>query len=247
MEETISLKELFLTLKKRIVLIISIVLAAVMISGVVSYFILTPIYQSSTQILVNQAKEDQQYSTTEVQTNLQLINTYNVIIKSPAILDIVKQELNLSESTTQLNEKITVQSEQNSQVVNISVQDESPEQAAAIANKTAEVFQKEIANIMKINNVTILAKAEVGENQSPVKPQPLLNIAIALVVGLMAGVGLSFLLEYLDNTVKNEEDIEKVIGLPLLGKIATIDEMEEQTSRSVRRASVRGESVGTER
>lgn len=247
MEETISLKELFLTLKKRIVLIISIVLAAVMISGVVSYFILTPIYQSSTQILVNQAKEDQQYSTTEVQTNLQLINTYNVIIKSPAILDIVKHELNLSESTRQLNEKITVQSEQNSQVVNISVQDESPEQAAAIANKTAEVFQKEIANIMKINNVTILAKAEVGENQSPVKPQPLLNIAIALVVGLMAGVGLSFLLEYLDNTVKNEEDIEKVIGLPLLGKIATIDEMEEQTSRSVRRASVRGESVGTER
>lgn len=96
MEETISLKELFLILKKRIVLIISIVLAAVMISGVVSYFILTPIYQSSTQILVNQAKEDQQYSTTEVQTNLQLINTYNVIIKSPAILDIVKQELNLS-------------------------------------------------------------------------------------------------------------------------------------------------------
>lgn len=247
MEETISLKELFLTLKKRIVLIISIVLAAVMISGVVSYFILTPIYQSSTQILVNQAKEDQQYSTTEVQTNLQLINTYNVIIKSPAILDIVKHELNLSESTRQLNEKITVQSEQNSQVVNISVQDESPEQAAAIANKTAEVFQKEIANIMKINNVTILAKAEVGENQSPVKPQPLLNIAIALVVGLMAGVGLSFLLEYLDNTVKNEEDVEKVIGLPLLGKIATIDEMEEQTSRSVRRASVRGESVGTER
>ncbi|NRG44690.1 Wzz/FepE/Etk N-terminal domain-containing protein [Bacillus sp. CRN 9] len=247
MEETISLKELFLTLKKRIVLIIAIAIAAVMISGVVSYFILTPIYQSSTQILVNQAKEDQQYSTTEVQTNLQLINTYNVIIKSPAILDIVKQELDLSESTRQLNEKITVQSEQNSQVVNISVQDESPEQAAAIANKTAEVFQKEIANIMKINNVTILAKAEVGENQSPVKPQPLLNIAIALVVGLMAGVGLSFLLEYLDNTVKNEEDIEKVIGLPLLGKIATIDEMEEQTSRSVRRASVRGESVGTER
>ena len=92
MEETISLKELLETLKKRLLLIVSITLIAAIVSGVVSYFFLTPIYQASTQILVNQKKSEQSlYSTSEVQTNLQLINTYNVIITSPAILDIVSK------------------------------------------------------------------------------------------------------------------------------------------------------------
>ena len=89
-------------------------------------------------------------------------------------------------------QKITVASAADSQVVNVTVQDPDPQMAANIANKTAEVFQKEIVNLMNIDNVNILAKANIGENPSPVKPQPLLNIAIALVVGLMAGVGLRF-------------------------------------------------------
>ena len=55
---------------------------------------------------------------------------------------------------------------------------------------------------MNVDNVTVLSKAEVAENQSPIKPRPMLNVAIAFVVGLMAAVGLAFLLEYLDNTVK---------------------------------------------
>src|SRR3954451_8566393 len=97
MEETISLKELLETLKTRLLLIVSITLIAAIISGVVSYFFLTPIYQASTQILVNQKKSEQSlYSANEVQTTLQLINTYNVIITSPAILDIVSKELDLN-------------------------------------------------------------------------------------------------------------------------------------------------------
>ena len=82
--------------------------------------------------------------------------------------------------------------QQDSQVVNVTVQDPDPQMAANIANTTAEVFQKEIVKLMNIDNVNILAKANIGENPSPVKPQPLLNIAIALVVGLMAGVDLRF-------------------------------------------------------
>ncbi|WHZ02858.1 Wzz/FepE/Etk N-terminal domain-containing protein [Neobacillus sp. YX16] len=249
MEETISLKELLETLKKRLVMIILITMTAGLVSGVVSYFFLTPIYQTSTQILINQAKSEQSiYSPSEVQTNLQLINTYNVIIKSPAILDKVVDELKLDITATQLNEKITVGSEKDSQVVNISVQDESAKTAANIANKTAEVFQAEISKIMNVDNVSVLAKATVAEKQSPIKPQPLLNVAIAIVVGFMASVGLAFLLEYFDNTVKTEQDIEKILGLPVLGVIATMDnqKMEELKKRRTakNRATGRGESVG---
>ncbi|MDQ0216274.1 capsular polysaccharide biosynthesis protein [Oikeobacillus pervagus] len=249
MEETISLRELMQTLRKRLRLIFIITFLAALVSGVVSYFFLTPIYQTSTQILVNQSKNEQQlYSTNEVQTNLQLINTYSVIMKSPAILNKVIKELNLEMTTDQLNEKITVQSEKDSQVVNMSVQDEDPKQAALIANKTAEVFQKEIVKIMNIDNVTILAKAVVKDDLAPIKPQPTLNIAIAVVVGLMAGVGLAFLLEYLDNTVKTEQDVENLLELPVLGMVTAIDDQEvrEFTSRSHKRTRLRGgESIGS--
>jgi capsular polysaccharide biosynthesis protein len=248
MEETISLKELFETLKKRILLILLITITAVLVSGVVSYFFLTPVYQASTQILVNQQKSDQSvYSPSEVQTNLQLINTYNVIIKSPAILNKVSEDLKLGLTTQQLNEKITVGSETNSQVVNVSVQDTDPNIAAKIANKTVQVFQSEIVKIMNVDNVSVLAKATVADNQSPIKPKPLLNIAIALVVGLMAGVGIAFLLEYLDNTIKNEQEIERILGLPVLGVIANIEPSNKSLNSRVneKKTRVRGESIGS--
>ncbi|WP_170007332.1 YveK family protein [Bacillus fonticola] len=248
MEETISLQELFQTLKKRMRLILSITLIATIVSAIVSYFLLTPIYQSSTQLLVNQSNEEQTgYNTSQVQTNLQLINTYNVIIKSPAILDLVIEELGLNMTVNQLNEKITVQSATDSQVVNLSVQDEDPQVAANIANTTAEVFRTEIVDLMNVDNVSILAQAVVGENPAPIKPQPVLNIAIALVVGLMAGVGLAFLLEYLDNTVKTEQDIEKLLELPVLGVVTTISEQEVKKvvmERQEKQKKRRGERVG---
>ena len=70
----------------------------------------------------------------------------------------------------------------------------------------------------------------------------MLNIAIALVVGLMAGVGIAFLLEYLDNTVKTEHDIERILELPVLGAIATFEDQEiERPGRTERTSRGRGE------
>lgn len=249
MEETISLKELLETLQKRLRLIISTTLMAILIAGVVSYFFITPIYQASTQLLVNKSNDEQAaYQYNEVQTNLQLINTYNVIIKSPAILELVIKDLDLNMTVDQLNAKITVENATNSQVVNLSVQDPSPAMAVKIANKTAEVFQKEITKIMNVDNVSILAKATVGDNPSPIKPKPLLNIAIATVVGLMVGVGVAFLLEYFDNTIKTEQEIEKILGLPVLGVIAAIEENDRKVSvnnRTERNKKLRGETLGS--
>lgn len=241
MEETISLKELLGTLKKRLWLILAITIMATLVSGIISYFFLTPIYQASTQILVNQKKSDQAlYNANEVQTNLQLINTYNVIIKSPAILDLVIDELDLDMTAQQLNGMISVGNETNSQVVNISVQNADKELAVDIANTTANVFKKEIVKIMNVDNVSVLTKANEVQTQSPIKPKPPLNIAIALVVGLMAGVGLAFLLEYFDNTVKDAQDIERTLELPVLGVISVIDDKQMAAIRE-KKAQTRGE------
>lgn len=222
MEETISIKDIFKTLKKRWKLIMLLTLIAALISGTISYFVLTPVYQSSTQILVNQKQSENQLDSTQIRSNIDMINTYSVIIKSPAILEKVIEKLELDQSVDQLSGKITINSQENSQVFSLTVQDTNPAKAVEIANTVSSIFQKEIKDIMNVDNVSILAKAEIKDNPAPVKPNPVLNIAIAVVVGLMAGVGLAFLLEYMDNTIKDEDDIEKFLELPILGSIQKI-------------------------
>jgi capsular polysaccharide biosynthesis protein len=213
------------TFKRRLWLIVLLTLGAGLVSGLVSYFYLTPDYEVSTQILVNQKNNDQNaYNQNQVQTNVQLINTYNVIMKSPVILDQVIKDLNLGLTTDQLNQKITIASETNSQVINLSVQDKNPDQAAQIANAIAAVFQTEIPKIMNVDNVSILAKAAALPHQAPVKPKKAINIVIGLVVGLMAGAVITLLLEYFDNTLKTDQEIEQLLGLPVLGVIGTIAE-----------------------
>ncbi|QKE74976.1 capsular biosynthesis protein [Arthrobacter citreus] len=224
MEETISLQELFGVIKKRLIMIISITVLATVVAGVISFLFLIPIYQSSTQLLVNQkeTKDSSIYQNNQVQTNVQLINTYNVIIKSQAILDEVIKQLNLNYSAAELTNKITVASETNSQVFTVSVQDTDSAQAQAITNTIANVFQDKIKKIMSVNNVTVLAKAELGDNPSPIKPNKKLNVAIGFVVGLMLSVGIAFLLEFLDNTVKTEKQLEELLELPILGVISEV-------------------------
>lgn len=223
MEEVISLQEILKIIKKRIVLIITILVLAMTIAGAVSYYYLTPIFQVSTQILINQKQLDQdQFSSLDIDTNLQLINTYNVIIKSPIILTKVIDNLNLKTTPVLLNEQITVNSEQNSQVVIVSVQDPDFQKAVDIANMTAKVFQEEVKTLMNVDNVNILSLAVNTKDISPVKPNPILNIGIAAIIGLMIGIGITFLLEYLDTTVKTEQDVGEILGLPVLGLVSPI-------------------------
>lgn len=232
MEEQLELHQIFNIIKKRFKLLVLFSIIPVLIAGILSFYFLTPVYEMKTQILVNQAKDEQQaYNFNEVQTNLQLINTYNVIIKSPAILDLVVNKMGLDLTTQQLNEKITVETEKNSQVVLIKVKDENPQVAVDIANQVATVFKKEIVDIMSVDNVSILSKAGVTENMSPVSPKPYLNMAIALVLGLFSGVGFVFLREYMDNTVKNDLDIEKHLQIPVLGMISIMNEDKDKKKR----------------
>lgn len=230
-EETISLKELFAVLRKRLSLIVIVTVLATVISGVVSYSFLKPVYQSSTQILVSQAAAGSLSSIAGISldNDAKYIETYNVILKSPYILDQVAEKLSLEKLGSN---DISVTQEGKSQVVSIAVQNGKPAEAVKIANEIAKVFQHEISQLMMIDNIHILSPAELPENPVPIKPQPVLNMAIAFVVGLMASVGIAFLLEYLDNTIKSEQDIEKLLGVPVLGVINKMDAEEGKTSEN---------------
>jgi len=225
MEETISLQEIFGVIKKRLVMIISITVGAALIAAVLSFFVLTPVYESSSQFIVNQSEQDEEsldIDKSQIETNVDLISTYNVVIKSKAILSEVIDGLNLTMSPGELSDKIEVSSEEDSQVVNVSVKDPDPQQATTIANTTVEVFQSEIVDIMNVDNVSVLSEAELEANPSPVEPRPTLNIAIAVVLGVMIGVGIAFLLEYFDTTIRTEEDIEEKLGITMIGTVSTV-------------------------
>ena len=225
MEETISLNEIIDVLKKRINIIIASTVVIAVIVALISLFVLTPRYEASSQFIVNEKTKDQLnlVDTGAIKSNIDLINTYNVIITSPAILDDVIDKLNLEYGPGTLAGKINVSSEQNSQVVTVKVSDENQKIAADIANEVVSTFQTEIPEIMNVDNVSVLTVAEVDEKPSQVSPNVKLNIAIGLILGLMLGVGIAFLIEYLDTTVKTEKDIEKHIAIPIIGSIPTVE------------------------
>jgi capsular polysaccharide biosynthesis protein len=249
MEREYSIDEILRIFKKRMLLIISITCFAAILGSLVTFFYLTPIYQSTTKLLVNQAKDNQTVmnsNAAQVDSDLKLIDTYNEIIKSSRILSNVSKELGTGITVKQLNKEITVNKTQNSQVVTIVVQDPSANRAAKIANATAQVFQKEIVKIMNIDNVSILDSAIV--DHSPVKPQLMTNVAISLVIGLLLGVLIAFSVEYFDRTIKSEKDITEMLGIPVLGHIAIIDDKKigkRKTYKSVKNEVVRGENIGS--
>lgn len=245
MEETMNLDNIFKILKKRWKLIIFCSIVVALIGGGITFYVLTPQYQASTQILVNQKNSDNLVDINQLNSNISMINTYSMIIKSPAILNKVIDSLELKENAEELNRKITINSQNNSQVFSLTVQYNDANKATLIANLLSETFQREIKNIMNVDNVSILAKAELQENPIPVKPNPVLNIAISILLGLMIGIGWSFLLEYMDNTIKNPNDTEALLELPILGSISKMDRKLKKRSKEFTRKQIRSESIGS--
>lgn len=230
MQETISILTIFRLLTKRIFLISSICILCAGITAAVNFYVLTEIYQSQTQILVNAKNmNEEKYEWSQIETDLQLIHTYNVIIKSPAILEKVIDELQLDATSSSLSEQIFVSNEDNSQVVNITVQDQNSKQATEIANKVAEVFKKEIPTLMSVDNINILSAATV--TQIPVKPNKLINIGLAAVIGFLLGVGIAILFEILNTRIKTELDIEEISNIPILGVISPFESKKERKLR----------------
>lgn len=240
MEETIRLLEIAKILRKRLLLIFSVTVISIGISAGISFYVLTPIYHAQTQILVNQNSNlNDVYSWQSIETDLRLINTYNVIITNTAILIPVINKLNLDVTPEELAKQISVSNENDSKVVNISVLDSNPKHAVEISNTISEVFKEKVPELMSVDNISILSKAKLSENPIPIKPNKILNIIIAVVIGLILGVSIAILLEILDTTIKSEKDIEEHYGIPVIGVVGLIGEKKEKKlplkSRRVRR------------
>ncbi|WP_150269451.1 YveK family protein [Paenibacillus tepidiphilus] len=230
--QELDLRDYFQIIRKRLWMIISIVIVVCLLAGVYSLFIKKPVYEASTKIIVNQTPTQAvatQIDLNQINTNIQLINTYKEIIKTPAILDVVANEYPQFNTTAEeLLKKVNVSSVNNTQVMTLVVRDNSYERAAEIVNAISLVFKQEIPSLFSVENVSILNEAKLNPDvePGPVEPNVVMNLAIAFIVSLMIGLGIAFLLEYLDDTIKTEADIEKYLGLPTIAMITRLGQEE---------------------
>ena len=219
MEETVDLREYFGIVKKRFWIVALITIIAVVVSGVISFFMLNPVYEAKSTLIVNTEKNEETQMITGDQFNVtqKLAVTYGEIIKSRSVLEAVIKNLNLDDSYEDLVNNITVSPVKDTQIISISVQDTNKEKARDIANEIPKVFKKEAKRITKANDIQVIDKAILPQN--PIKPNKMMNMAIAAVLGAMIGLFVVFLIEYLDNKLKTPQDIEKYLGLSVLGVV----------------------------
>ena len=221
MEQELDLYAIWQVLVKRWKLLVIIPLIAVLISAVVSMFIITPQYTATTTLMVTRPAEAGQILYQDIQVSRQLVATYREIVHSRRVLEDVITNEELPFSVQQLREKVDVESVRDTELIKVDVTDQDPVLAREIANEVAEVFMEKIIDIMQVENVSVVDEAVLPNR--PVSPRVPLNLAVAFVVGLMGAFGLVFLLEYLDRTIKEPQEVQKRFDLPVIGVVPVVE------------------------
>ena len=217
--DEMTLEDIFKALKKRWLLIVSVTLMFLIGGSVfVLFFGPVPQYQSSTTVLVDyRASETEALTQNDINLSQKLVQTYTEIIKSLTILNPVIEEMDLNLTPNELLKKISVSQVNETEIIKISVTDEDPILARDIANTLAEIFSEEISHIMKVDSTSILDEAVLPT--TPLAQNKVTKIAIAGILGMMVSVGLVFLFEYLDRSIKTADETEHLLGVPVLGVI----------------------------
>ena len=210
-------------------MIVLIIAISCLATGIYSYYLIEPQYEASAKLIVNQYKDSSSLLSSvdvgAINSTIGLIKTYKEIIRTPRIMKQVAQEYpELGMTYGELIGQVKVSSVNETQVMSVSVRTDSYAKAAKAANAVAAVFQKAVPGLMKVDNISILDLADPNENHGQVAPNPKLNMAVAFLLALMLGIGVSFLMEYLDDTVKTEDDIETLLAVPVLSSIPRFKE-----------------------
>ena len=234
----IDLYYLIKVIKKWWKLIITLALAAALVSGLYSYYVLKPVYRASTLLMVTVASEKLQVSTQQLNRNNQdnenpaapmpvlTMNTYLGQLESEVVMKRVVEGTGIPGlSIGGLMSMTDASIVKDSNLITLEVENNDPVIAARIANAIAEQYLKLMDELM-FSSVVVISPANVPAG--PIKPNKKMNIALAFLIGLMISVLLAFLLEFLDNTLKTVDDIDQVLDLPVL---AVIPIGTEQNSR----------------
>ena len=221
-EQVISLSEIFEAIKKRWIMIVAITLSATLISGILSFFVIKPVYETSTKLFIGkEEREDTVYNTNDIQMYQKLLQTYAQAIKTKDLVGRAINSLNYELEPSKVVGALTVTPVTDTQILQIKYKSKNQQEAVDVLKNITEQFIITSKELVPNGNVRVIEEVEFPEN--PVSPNKKKNIAIAFLLGLMVSLGLVFLLEYLDNTYKNKEQLEKELDIPVLGVIPDVD------------------------
>lgn len=238
--EEIDLKELFIMFWNRRLEIILITLVAMVLGVGYSYFLVKPVYNASTTLVLAQTSSsstgnnsDGAITQMDLSLNSKLVSTYSELIKSKSVLRQVVDSFNNENLTEEdIKKNVSVQAVNDTEVIKITVKDADPNLAAQIANKISEVFSEKVVEIYNISNVYVLDRAEPEEEPSNVNH--IRDIIIFAFLGVVISIGIVLILNMLDTTIKTEQDIENISGLLVLSSIPNYDVEPKKKERSKR-------------
>ena len=219
--EELDLKELlmlFWNKKVKIILIIAIFMA---LGIIYTIGFVTPEYTSSTSLLLANSSDTSKantITTADITLNSKLVSTYSELIRSKKILSPVIENLGINISYDKLKNNVTVSSVKDTELIKISVTNESATVSAKIANEIAKVFKEKVAeDIYKIDNVVVVDEAEVSDTPSNINHTK--DVMMFAVIGFVVSVAYVLIANMLDTTIKTEEDVEKLFRVPVLASI----------------------------
>lgn len=221
-EQVISLSEIFEALKKRWIMIVAITVVATLISGVLSFFVIDPVYETSTKLFIGKEESDEAaYNTNDIQMYQKLLKTYAETIKTKDLVDRAINSKGYDLEVGSIVDSLTVVAVADTQILQIKYKSKNPEEAVRILKDVTQEFITTSKELVPNGNVKIIEEVEFPEN--PISPNKKMNVIIAFLLSLIVGVGLVFLIEYLDNTYKSKEQLEKELDIPVLGTIPDVD------------------------
>lgn len=215
-EVEIDLREIFFALKKKILLILMVALIGGCISGVYTQFLMTPIYSSTSSMLVL-SKETTLTSLADLQLGASLTSDYTVLIKSTPVLEQVVENLKLDMTAEELRECVTINNPSDTRILEITVNHTDSVMAKEIVDEIASVSSSYIGDKMEVIPPKVIEVGKIATVRT--SPSVKKNIAVGFMLGLVACAAIVVLYAVMDDTLKTEEDIEKYLGVSVLAKV----------------------------
>ncbi|MCA1012706.1 polysaccharide biosynthesis tyrosine autokinase [Halobacillus halophilus] len=213
-KEVIDLRDYLDAVKKNLRFILLGTFLITMFSAFVTYLVMEPVYDAKTKLMVHEIpKKDEQLQVADIDSLLKLIPTYSEIIESPAVVDKAASKLEMK--SDEISSQIQVTTDPVTQLITIKAEHKDPRIAVLLANTMAEMSIEEINSVMKLDNVFVLNRASM--NKEPVRPNPFLNIGIALIFSLFAGVLIVCLSRFFFAKFRSYNEIQSALGVPILG------------------------------
>ena len=220
-----DLRDLLSVLRARWIVI----MASALVGGVLALgvsLLTTPVYQANVQFYVTVAAGENA-AATAYQGSLgaqQRVQSYAALVKSTDIASEVVEASGESIDPSQVAGQTTATADANTVVMNVAVTDSKPQRALALAQGFGEVLPEVVRRLETpdgggpaLAKLTVISPPEVPT--APIAPQTEQNVAIGLVLGLLAGVGLALLINTLDRRVKSKDQLESIAGKPVVGAI----------------------------